>query len=52
MKHRLTGRFYELKTARNGTFILESEDTPYRMWFGEHDLQLFFETAKKKKVKK
>ena len=52
MKHRLTGQLYELKTVKDGTFILESEDTPYRMWFGERDLELFFETAKKKKVKK
>jgi hypothetical protein len=41
-----------LKTAKDGTFILESEETPYRMWFGEKDLELFFETTKKGKVKK
>ncbi len=25
-----------------------SEDTPYRMWFGEADLELFFEMAEKR----
>ena len=49
MKHRLTGQLYELKTIKDGTFILESEDTPYRMWFGERDLELFFEMAEKRK---
>jgi hypothetical protein len=52
LKHRLTGRLYELKTVKDGIFILESEDTPYRMWFGETDLELFFEMAKRKKIKK
>jgi hypothetical protein len=52
LKHKLTGQLYELKTIKDGTFILESEDTPYRMWFGERDLELFFEMAKKKKIKK
>ncbi|MGB7574680.1 MAG: hypothetical protein WBN53_12595 [Thermodesulfobacteriota bacterium] len=52
MKHRFTGQLYELKTVKDGTFILESEETPYRMWFGERDLVLFFEMAKKKKLKK
>ncbi len=52
LKHKLTGQFYELKTVRDGTFILESEETPYRMWFGERDLKLFFEMAKKKEAKK
>jgi hypothetical protein len=52
LKHKLTGQLYQLKTAKDGTCILESEDTPYRMWFGERDLEIFFETTKKKKVKK
>ncbi len=52
LKHKLTGQLYELKTAKDGTFILESEDTPYRMWFGERDLELFFEITKKRKIKK
>ena len=52
LKHRFTGQLYELKTVKDGTFILESEETPYRMWFGERDLEIFFETTKKKKVKK
>jgi len=49
LKHKLTGQLYELKTIKDGTFILESEETPYRMWFGERDLELFFETAEKRK---
>jgi hypothetical protein len=49
LKHKLTGQLYELKTIKDGTFILESEETPYRMWFGERDLKLFFETAEKRK---
>ena len=52
LKHRFTGQLYELKTVKDGTFILESEETPYRMWFGERDLEIFFETARKRKVKK
>jgi hypothetical protein len=52
LKHRLSGRLYELKIIKDGIFVLESEDTPYRMWFGETDLKLFFETARRKKIKK
>jgi len=49
LKHKLTGQLYELKTIKDGTFVLQSEETPYRMWFGERDLELFFEAAKKGK---
>lgn len=49
LKHKLTGRLYELKTIKAGTFVLESKETPYRMWFGERDLELFFERAGKSK---
>jgi len=49
LKHRLTGQLYELKIIKNGTFVLQSEKTPYRMWFGERDLELFFERAGKRK---
>jgi hypothetical protein len=49
LKHKLTGQLYELKIIKEGTFVLESEDTPYRMWFGERDLELFFERAGKRK---
>jgi hypothetical protein len=49
LKHKFTGQLYELKIIKEGTFILESEDTPYRMWFGERDLELFFEMAKKRR---
>ena len=52
-KHKLTGQMYEVKIIKDDTFILESTDSPYRMWFGEGDLELFFEMAKRKKgVKK
>jgi len=47
-KHKLTGQLYEVKVIRNDAIILESEDTPYRMWFGEADLELFFEIAEKR----
>ena len=49
LKHKLTGRLYELKMVKEGTFVLEGEDTPYRMWFGEKDLDLFFERARRRK---
>jgi hypothetical protein len=49
LKHKLTGQLYELKIIKDGTFVLESQETPYRMWFGERDLELFFERAGKRK---
>jgi hypothetical protein len=49
LKHKLTGQLYQLKVMREGTFVLESQDTPYRMWFGEKDLELFFKRAGKRK---
>jgi len=49
LKHKLTGKLYELKIIHQGTFVLESERTPYRMWFGQKDLELFFERARKRK---
>ena len=52
-KHKLTGQIYEVKIIKDDTFILESPDSPYRMWFGQGDLELFFETANgKKRLKK
>ena len=52
-KHKLTGQIYEVKTIKDDTLILESADSPYRMWFGEEGLKLFFEKAnRKKKVEK
>ncbi len=48
-KHKLTGRIYEVKIIKDDTFILESGDSPYRMWFGEGGLELFFEMANGKK---
>jgi hypothetical protein len=51
LKHKLTGHLYELKTIKEGPFVLESKETPYRMWFGERDLELFFEKAGKRKRK-
>jgi hypothetical protein len=49
LKHKLTGQLYQLKMMKEGTFVLESQDTPYRMWFGERDLELFFKRAGKRK---
>jgi hypothetical protein len=49
LKHKLTGQLYELKSIKEGTFVLESEETPYRMWFGEKDLELFFQRAREKR---
>jgi len=53
-KHKFTGQFYEVKIIKDDTFILESADSPYRMWFGEGDLELFFEMVgkRKKRLKK
>ena len=51
-KHKLTGQLFEVKMIKDDTFILESAHTPYRMWFGEEGLELFFETAKRKRLKK
>ena len=51
-KHKFTGKLYEVKNIKNDTLILESADTPYRMWFGEESLELFFEMAEKKRLKK
>jgi hypothetical protein len=51
-KHKLTGQLYEVKIIKDDTVILESAHTPYRMWFGEEGLELFFKTAEKKNLKK
>ena len=48
-KHKFTGQFYEVKIIKDDTFILESADSPYRMWYSEGDLELFFEMAEKRK---
>ena len=48
-KHKLTGQMYEVKRIKDDTFVLESADSPYRMWFGEGEMELFFETANRKK---
>jgi hypothetical protein len=47
-KHKFTGQLYEVKLIKEDTFILESADSPYRMWFGEGDLKLFFEIGEKR----
>jgi len=48
-KHKCTGQLYEVKIIKENTFILESADSPYRMWFGEGDLGLYFEMVEKRK---
>ncbi len=49
LKHKLTGQLFQLKRINEGTFVLESKETPYRMWFGERDLEVFFERANKRR---
>ena len=51
-KHKLTGQLFEVKMIRDDTFVLESAHTPYRMWFGEEGLELFFEIPERKRLKK
>jgi hypothetical protein len=51
-KHKFTRKLYEVKIIKDDTLILESADTPYRTWFGEESLELFFEMAEKKRLKK
>ena len=48
-KHKIDGKFYKVKIIKNGTLVLESEDTSNRTWIGDGDLDLFFETAEKRK---
>jgi hypothetical protein len=48
-KHKFTGQLYEVKIIKDDTFILKSADSPYRMWYGEGDLELFFGIAEKRK---
>jgi hypothetical protein len=47
--HKFTGQLYEVKIIKEDTFILKSADSPYRMWYGEGDLELFFGIAEKRK---
>jgi hypothetical protein len=47
-KHKFTGQYYEVKIIKEDIFVLESADSPYRIWFGEGDLELFFEIAEKR----
>ncbi len=49
-KHKLNGQIYEVQTIKNETFILKSANSPYRVWFGEGDLKLFFDLANKKRL--
>jgi hypothetical protein len=51
-RHKLTGQWYEVKAIKDNTVILKSAYTPYRMWFGEDGLKLFFETAREERLKK
>lgn len=48
LKHKLTRQLYEVKVIENDTIVLESEDTPYGMWFYKVDLELLFEMAEKR----
>jgi hypothetical protein len=48
-KHKFTGQLYRVKIVKDGTVILESEDSPNRMRFGDKDVELFFETVDRRK---
>jgi hypothetical protein len=48
-KHKLNGLLYKVKMVKNGTVVLESEDSVKRMWFGDKDLEVFFETVERRK---
>jgi hypothetical protein len=48
-KHIITGQLFKVKIIKNGTIILECEDTPSRWWIGNGDVDLFFETTEKRK---
>jgi hypothetical protein len=48
-KHKCSGQLYEVKIIKEDTFILKSADSPYRMWFGEGDLELYFEMVGRRK---
>jgi len=48
-KHKLTGQLYSVKIVKNGTIVLESEGSPNRMWFGDKDVELFFEVVERRK---
>jgi hypothetical protein len=50
LKHKFTKQFYTVRIIKNGTFILASEDTPYRIWIGDRDVDLFFEMVEKGKI--
>ncbi len=45
-KHKFAGQLYRVKIVKNGTVVLESEDSPNRIWFGDKDVKLFFEQWK------
>jgi len=44
-KHRITGELYKVKAIINGKFILESLDTPHKLWIGDEDVGLFFQVG-------
>jgi len=48
-KHKCNGQLYEVKIIRDDTFILKAPDSPYRMWLGEGDLELYFEMVERRK---
>jgi hypothetical protein len=48
LRYKFAEQFYTVKIFKNGTFVLESEDTTDTVWIGDRDLDLFFETAEKK----
>ena len=45
-KDKSTGQVYKVRKIKNGTIILEAEDTPNKFWIGDGFLELFFEQVK------
>jgi len=49
LKHKFTEQLYTVRIIKNGTFILESKDSPYRVWIGDGNVDLFFKIVEKSK---
>jgi len=48
LKHKIDEKFYTVRIIKNGTFILESENTPNWVYLGDRDLNLYFEPAERR----
>lgn len=43
LKHRLNDHVYEAVSVDDGIFILKRDGSPYRLWLGKLELELFFD---------